>query len=138
MGGLEGARSPPRQMARVLELIVGGLSLGGVYALLAFAMSLTISTTRVLNVAHGVFFVWGGATFVVLSQRLSLHPALALVALVALFLVLALLFQWGIVRTLLGRSVVATSVGSEAHEIGIRMIADLLEQAGHPYRFESR
>ncbi len=33
-------------------------------------------------------------------------------------------------RTLLGRSVVATSVGSEAHEIGIRMISDLMEQAG--------
>ena len=33
-------------------------------------------------------------------------------------------------RTLLGRSLVATSVGSEAHEVGIRMIADLMEQAG--------
>jgi methanogenic corrinoid protein MtbC1 len=33
-------------------------------------------------------------------------------------------------RTLLGRSLVATGVGSEAHEIGIRMIADLMEQAG--------
>ena len=33
-------------------------------------------------------------------------------------------------RTLLGRSLVATSVGSEAHEVGIRMVADLMEQAG--------
>ena len=33
-------------------------------------------------------------------------------------------------RTLLGRSLVATSVGSEAHEVGIRMIADLMEQEG--------
>lgn len=33
-------------------------------------------------------------------------------------------------RTLLGHSVVALSVGSESHEVGIRMIADLLEQAG--------
>ena len=33
-------------------------------------------------------------------------------------------------RTLLGRSIVATSVGSEAHEVGIRMISDLMEQAG--------
>jgi methanogenic corrinoid protein MtbC1 len=33
-------------------------------------------------------------------------------------------------RLLLGRSLVATSVGSKAHELGIRMIADLLEQAG--------
>lgn len=33
-------------------------------------------------------------------------------------------------RTLLGHSIVALSVGSEAHEVGIRMIADLMEQAG--------
>jgi MerR family transcriptional regulator, light-induced transcriptional regulator len=33
-------------------------------------------------------------------------------------------------RTLLGRSLVATAVGTEAHEVGIRMIADLMEQAG--------
>jgi methanogenic corrinoid protein MtbC1 len=33
-------------------------------------------------------------------------------------------------RTLHGRSLVATSVGTEAHEVGIRMISDLLEQAG--------
>ena len=36
-------------------------------------------------------------------------------------------------RTLLGRSLVATSVGSEAHEVGIRMIADLMEQDGLAY-----
>ena len=91
-------------MARELELIISGVSLGGLYALVAFALSLTISTTRVLNVAHGVFFVWGGALFVIFSQRLKLHPALALVLLTACFFVLALLFQWGIVRSLLGRS----------------------------------
>ena len=33
-------------------------------------------------------------------------------------------------RTLLGRSVVLTGVGSEAHEVGIRMISDLLEHDG--------
>ena len=33
-------------------------------------------------------------------------------------------------RRLLGRSLVATSVGSETHEVGIRMICDLLEHAG--------
>jgi branched-chain amino acid transport system permease protein len=108
-------------MARALELVIGGLSLGGIYALLAFAMSLTISTTRVLNVAHGVFFVWGGAVFVILSQRLGLHPALAIVILTALFFVLGLLFQWGIVRTLLGRSVHLLLVGSIMATFGLAL-----------------
>jgi methanogenic corrinoid protein MtbC1 len=33
-------------------------------------------------------------------------------------------------RPIIGHNLVATSVGSEAHEVGIRMISDLLEQAG--------
>jgi len=106
-------------MARALELIISGLSLGGIYALLAFAMSLTISTTRVLNVAHGVFFVWGGAFFVILSQRLNLHPALSLLIITALFFGFALLFEWGIVRSLLGRSVHLLLTGSIMATFGL-------------------
>ncbi|MCW2819353.1 MAG: hypothetical protein JWR42_2140 [Marmoricola sp.] len=46
-------------------------------------------------------------------------------------LALSLLYPWLLLnRTLLGRSAVLTTVGSEAHEVGIRMISDLLEQAG--------
>jgi branched-chain amino acid transport system permease protein len=106
-------------MARAIELVISGLSLGGIYALVAFAMSLTISTTRILNVAHGVFFVWGGAFFVILSQRLGLHPAVAMAILVALFFALALLFQWSIVRPLLGRSVHLLLVGSILATFGL-------------------
>jgi branched-chain amino acid transport system permease protein len=106
-------------MARGLELVISGLTLGGVYALLAFAMSLTISTTRVLNVAHGVFFVWGGAFFVIFSQHLGLHPVLSIALLTLLFFLLALLFESGIVRTLLGRSVHLLLVGSIMATFGL-------------------
>ena len=108
-------------MARAVELIVGGLSLGGIYALLAFALSLTISTTRILNVAHGVFFVWGGAVFVILSQHLKLHAVLAIVVLTAVFFALAVLFQLGIVRPLLGRSVHLLLVGSIMATFGLAL-----------------
>jgi branched-chain amino acid transport system permease protein len=106
-------------MARALELVISGLSLGGIYALLAFAMSLTISTTRVLNVAHGVFFVWGGALFVILSQRLELHPALSILILTVCFFGLAVAFERGIVRTLLGRSVHLLLIGSIMATFGL-------------------
>ncbi len=106
-------------MVRAIELVIGGLSLGGIYALVAFAMSLTISTTRILNVAHGVFFVWGGAVFVILSQRLDLHPVVSIAILVAVFFAFALLFQWSIVRPLLGRSVHLLLVGSILATFGL-------------------
>src|SRR5262245_1237472 len=84
-------------------------------------MSLTISTTRVLNVAHGVFFVWGGAAFVILSPRAGLPPPSSLAGLTAFFFVLALCFQWLIVRTLLGRSVHMLLVGSIMATFGLAL-----------------
>ena len=106
-------------MARALELVISGVSLGGIYALLAFALSLTISTTRILNVAHGVFFVWGGAVFVVFSQKLGIGPVLSVAALTIVFFAFALAFQWGIVRPLLGRSVHRLLVGSIMATFGL-------------------
>lgn len=108
-------------MARALELVISGLSLGGIYALLAFALSLTISTTRILNIAHGVFFVWGGAFFIVFSQHLGLHPGLSILILTAVFFAFALLFQWAIVRPLLGRSVHLLLVGSILATFGLAL-----------------
>jgi branched-chain amino acid transport system permease protein len=66
-----------------------------------------------------VFFVWGGALFVILTHRLKLHPALSIVLLIACFIVLALLFHWGIVRSLLGRSVHLLLVGSIMATFGL-------------------
>jgi branched-subunit amino acid ABC-type transport system permease component len=57
------------------------------------ALSLTISTTRTLNVAHGVFFVWGWALIVMFSQRMKLHPVLCIALLTAFFFMLALPVQ---------------------------------------------
>jgi branched-chain amino acid transport system permease protein len=106
-------------VVRAIELVIGGLALGGIYALLAFALSLTISTTRILNVAHGVFFVWGGAFFILFSQHLKLHPGLSILILTACFFAFALVFQWGIVRPLLGRSVHLLLIGSIMATFGL-------------------
>ena len=108
-------------MASALELVIAGLSLGGIYALLAFALSLTISTTRILNIAHGVFFVWGGAFFVMFSHHLKLHPALVFLILTAFFFLAAVLFERGIVRPLLGRSVHLLLVGSILATFGLAL-----------------
>ena len=68
-----------------------------------------------------MFFVWGGAVFVIFSQRLNLHPALSLLMLTACFFVFALAFQWGIVRPLLGRSVHLLLVGSILATFGLAL-----------------
>jgi branched-chain amino acid transport system permease protein len=121
MDGGRGDTSPfaARQkgkMILVLQLVIAGLSLGGIYALLSFSFSLIISTTRILNVAHGVFFVWGAGVIAFLSLHLKLSPLFAFPILLLFFAVMGFLFFWGVVRVLmrlgphhlLGGSVLAT------------------------------
>jgi branched-chain amino acid transport system permease protein len=88
-------------MRLFFQLLIAGLSLGGVYALLSFSFSLIVSTTRILNIAHGVFFVWGAGVIAILSLHLKLPPLIALPILLLFFTGFGLLFYWGIVQVLL-------------------------------------
>lgn len=106
-------------MQNFLELMVGGISVGGVYALIAFSFSLLISTTRILNLAHGDFFIWGAAVFVILYSHLGLHPALCLFIFSVFFGLFAFLFQHVIVRPLIHRSPKYLAVGSILTTIGL-------------------
>lgn len=90
-------------MALLLQLFVAGISLGGIYALFSFSFSLVIGTTRVLNIAHGVFVVWGAGIVAVLLLHLKASPFVAVPILVFLSAVFGLLFYWGIVRVLMRR-----------------------------------
>lgn len=88
-------------MALFLQLLVAGASLGGIYALFSFSFSLLISTTVVLNIAHGVFVVWGAGIAAMLLLHFKLAPYLALLILVLFFFGFGYLFYWGIVRPLM-------------------------------------
>ncbi len=88
-------------MRLFFQLLIAGLSLGGIYALLSFSFSLIISTTRILNIGHGPFVVWGAGIIAILLLHLKLSPFLAFPILLALFAGLGLLFFWGIVRVLI-------------------------------------
>ena len=54
------------------ELLLAGITLGGLYALMAFALSLSLATTQVLNIAHGGFLVVGGAMGMLLADYFQL------------------------------------------------------------------
>lgn len=44
----------------IINLIISGVTLAGVYLLMALGLSLVYGVTRVLNYAQGSFFSWGG------------------------------------------------------------------------------
>lgn len=85
------------------ELLLGGIVLGGLYALMAFAFSVTLATTHILNVSHGVFMVLGAAASTLLVRHLGVHLIPALVVVAAAFFVVGALFQVALARPLSGR-----------------------------------
>ena len=76
----------------VLELLVGGILLGGLYALMACGLNLIFGVMRVINFAHGEFLAIGALATVslVAGARLPFWVALLLVPLGMALLGLAL------------------------------------------------
>lgn len=64
--------------AEILEFVVVGLVLGGIYALFAVGLTLIFGVLDVVNVAHGEFFTLGGYAAFGAVVLLKLPPALGL------------------------------------------------------------
>jgi branched-chain amino acid transport system permease protein len=63
----------------ILEVVVAGLLLGGLYALIAMGLSLQYGVARVLNISHGEFIMLGGLTTWTLYTAFGINPLVSLV-----------------------------------------------------------
>jgi len=109
-----------------LDLLLGGVSLGGIYALVAFALSLSLATTHVLNVAHGTFMVMGAALATLLFRFTALPWPLAALVLLLAFAGLGLFFEAVIVRPFAARSPDQILVGSILVTFGFALAVEAL------------
>ncbi len=64
-------------MTVVLDVLIAGLLMGGLYALIAMGLSLQYGVARVLNFSHGEFIMLGGMTTWMLYTYGGLNPLLA-------------------------------------------------------------
>jgi branched-chain amino acid transport system permease protein len=64
-------------MTQVLDVVIAGLLLGGLYALIAMGLSLQYGVARVLNVSHGEFIMLGGMTTWMLYNGFGINPLIA-------------------------------------------------------------
>ncbi len=62
----------------ILDVVIAGLLLGGLYALIAMGLSLQYGVARVLNVSHGEFIMLGGLTTWALFTDFGINPLLSL------------------------------------------------------------
>src|SRR6185369_10242443 len=87
----------------VVNAVVQGILLGGLYALFACGLSLMFGVMRIINLAHGDIAVLGAFGVWVVTTQLGISPLVAL--LIALPVMLAL--GYGLQVTLLARSLKA-------------------------------
>ncbi|MFC1825198.1 branched-chain amino acid ABC transporter permease [Thermodesulfobacteriota bacterium] len=63
----------------ILDIIIAGLLMGGIYALIAVGLSLQYGVARVLNISHGEFIMLGALTTWTLHKAFGINPLLSLV-----------------------------------------------------------
>jgi len=62
----------------ILDVVIAGLLLGGLYALIAMGLSLQYGVARVLNISHGEFIMLGALTTWSLYTVLGINPLVSL------------------------------------------------------------
>lgn len=105
-----------------LQILVGGLLLGGLYALVAFGLSLIYGVAQILNFAHGTLLAVGGVAAAAIFAATAWHPLILIMLLVPVFLVFGFYFYRTMLRPLMGRNHFEYMVGSVLVTVGALLI----------------
>lgn len=65
-------------MVKILDIVIAGLLMGGIYALIAVGLSLQYGVARVLNIAHGEFIMLGAFISWSLYTIFGINPLVSL------------------------------------------------------------
>jgi branched-chain amino acid transport system permease protein len=65
-------------MQDFLNIIIGGLLIGGIYSLISMGMSLQYGVAKVMNIAHGEFLMFGAFITFTLQQH-GVNPLLSII-----------------------------------------------------------
>lgn len=78
-------------MTQVIQILILGLSLGGVYALMASGLTLIFGVMKIVNLAHGAFIIIAAYIALIAFQSLGIDPLLSLL------ITMPLMFLFGVV-----------------------------------------
>jgi len=78
-------------MGLIIDIIIGGLISGSVYALLAIGFSLIFGVARIVNIAHTAFYMLAAYCIYVVTQKMGFHPMWGMVTAVVLVTLLGLI-----------------------------------------------
>jgi branched-chain amino acid transport system permease protein len=91
-------------LVAILDIGIGGLLIGGIYALIAMGLSLQYGVARVLNVSHGEFIMLGAFATWTLYTILGINPLISLVIVGPIIFAICYLLHRTLFRSLLKSS----------------------------------
>jgi branched-chain amino acid transport system permease protein len=87
-------------LVTILDIVIGGLLLGGIYALIAMGLSLQYGVARVLNISHGEFIMVGAFATWMLYTVFGINPLLCLVIVGPIIFIIGFLLHRTLFRSL--------------------------------------
>src|SRR4030043_1706268 len=91
-------------LVKILDVVIAGLLLGGLYALIAMGLSLQYGVARVFNIAHGEFIMLGAMTTWTLYTVFNISPLVAIIISGPVAFVLGFIIHRTMFRKLLSSS----------------------------------
>ena len=114
----------------LLQVLIGGVLLGGLYALVAFGLSLIYGVVRILNFAHGTLLAVSGVLASLLFSEWGMHPLVIVALLAPLMFVCAYGYYHLLLRPLAKRSHFESTVGTVLVTVGtLMMLSDITAKA---------
>jgi branched-chain amino acid transport system permease protein len=119
--------------AIIVQLLIGGILLGGLYALIAFGLSLIYGVARILNFAHGTVLAVAGVMASIIYETWPLNPALIAAILVPIFFGFGWLMYVTLLEPLKRRNPIQLTIGTVLVTVGLLLIlSDLTAQLAGP------
>jgi len=88
----------------ILDIVIAGLLMGGIYALIAVGLSLQYGVARVLNISHGEFIMLGAFATWMLFTAVGINPLISLVICAPFLFLIGFFLHKTVFRSLLNSS----------------------------------
>ncbi|MDP9265328.1 MAG: branched-chain amino acid ABC transporter permease [Chloroflexota bacterium] len=114
------------ELTLLLQLVVGGVAIGGVYSLIALGFVLIYKATDVLNLAHGELLLVGAYVSYGLISQVGLPIPAALLGTFAFAIVLGLAIERLALRPLIGEPIISVIMVTIGLSILLRALVVLV------------
>jgi len=109
-----------------IQVLLNGVLLGGIYALVAFGLSLVYGVAHILNIAHGTLLAISGVVASLIFLKTGWNPVLIIPMIVIPVFAFGYLFHAGLLRPLARRSKHDETIGTVLITTGaLIMMSDL-------------